>query len=482
MYWLTLRNILSEKHGKRADEINKLIAKRDARTATKLLAEKDAFARSVGASILGKIKDPQSFDSLLEALKDKDSYVRASAAEALGQLGDRRACGHLITAIEKEYGSLRVSGAIALKELGDERGIPYLQGAARSETGWLRLKAAEALQRFGDALGTETLIQLLTDKIEGGLALRPLKETYVDDCFKVDFGADERNWREMPEAKVIPEAGNSGRTDEAIAAAKQLLEAMPDLYFSYYWLGALYQKKNDFYNARFFLHKGLSTAKRKYDLYDGLGALEWKAGNLAAASRWWIKACVVRISQNWFDDPGSFLNLAHVAKALNESTAAARLMAIVDRIKQVGLTSEAAASLRRVKEANGRYLIAEAINRLNSEYLSKTDFISCELTPELTSWAKPAPLSVIIFREGFEPPIFPEEHYEHITREAYPDERREVIAWRTAGVGQRVSVSKAGELYRRNKSMGALPDWGEPVRTWEGMDTESQWVVALFFE
>ena len=141
-------------------------------------------------------------------------------------------------------------------------------------------------------------------------------DSYVDACFQIEFQEfyEDRDWFGIPEAKVIPEAGNAGSIEEALCLAKALRDKYPDFYFSYYWFAILYCKQGHYEDARNSLIKGLHLVKSKYHLCEKMGDIERELVNLQEAVKWWIKSIVIQVSTEKIDNYNSFLYLSYVAE------------------------------------------------------------------------------------------------------------------------------------------------------------------------
>ena len=61
----------------------------------RMLSDDNDTSRWKAAELLGRMRDPDAVDPLIDTLWDDDSRVRLKAAWALGQIGDIRAIGPL---------------------------------------------------------------------------------------------------------------------------------------------------------------------------------------------------------------------------------------------------------------------------------------------------------------------------------------------------------------------------------------------------
>ncbi len=79
----------------------------------------DSSLGSSAAYALGKIKDTQAVQALIQALNHEDSSVRGRAVYALGEIKDTQAVPALIQALNHQDSSVHWSAASALGEIGD---------------------------------------------------------------------------------------------------------------------------------------------------------------------------------------------------------------------------------------------------------------------------------------------------------------------------------------------------------------------------
>jgi tetratricopeptide (TPR) repeat protein len=193
---------------------------------------------------------------------------------------------------------------------------------------------------------------------------------YIDDCFRIDFSEhyDERDYSEIPEAKAITHE----TMEDAIRLANALREKYPDFYFSYFWLGILYQRKGLNEEARKFLFEGLDKSKSKFSICEKLGDIEFKSENLPEAVKWWIKSVIIQVCTNNLDNYSSFLNLSYIAEQFELMDTTSKLRQFVDAIEvgQIRLNSKASNEIYAITRAQGTKSMRQAIDILNKEYLS----------------------------------------------------------------------------------------------------------------
>jgi HEAT repeat protein len=134
--------------------------------------DEEPKVRADAAMALGRlgVADPETLQTLREALKDEHTGVRTSAAEALGDLGatDPQTLQALREALRDENPWVRASAAMALGRLGvaDPETLQTLRGALRDKEPIVRIMAAMALGRLGvaDPETLQTLRGALRDK------------------------------------------------------------------------------------------------------------------------------------------------------------------------------------------------------------------------------------------------------------------------------------------------------------------------------
>lgn len=111
----------------------------------------DGLLMSVG-SALGKLRQPQAFELLVELLDHGSSFVAASAATALGELGDPRAVPHLIALADSRFGEWFypcTQALLALGSLGGDEAFAYLTRVLQDSD--VREGALEALAVLAQA-------------------------------------------------------------------------------------------------------------------------------------------------------------------------------------------------------------------------------------------------------------------------------------------------------------------------------------------
>lgn len=120
--------------------------------------------------------------------------------------------------------------------------------------------------------------------------------SYATSCIEVVLEEldDDRDWSNMPDALAIIEAGNSGRTEEAIRLANGLREKTPDFDFSYNWLANLHLSQHDPDSAFNVIEDGLVRAKSKILLCIRMGDVYLAKSNIMEAAKWWIRSAILQ--------------------------------------------------------------------------------------------------------------------------------------------------------------------------------------------
>jgi len=221
-------------------------------------------------------------------------------------------------------------------------------------------------------------------------------DKYVDTCLKIEFQEthDGRKWYEMPECKAVVEAGNAGRTEEALRLVKALRDKYQDFWFPYYWLNVLYRKQKRYDDALKALFDGLRLSKSKYVLCAMMGSTRWETDNLLEAVKWWIRAIIIQIATKEITDDEPFLQLSYVAWQLGLKVVCLRLRRYVDAINRTKprLIADAANRLYIATRLQGTESMKRTIALLDQEYLSRDlsissieDFIDSVVSGDLTA-------------------------------------------------------------------------------------------------
>jgi HEAT repeat protein len=94
---------------------------------------------------LGRLRDRESLDLLLQSLRDQSRGVRIFSARALGEIGDQRAFEGLVEALRDRKSGVEVAAAEGLVRLGDSRALQSLKDAHDRASFLTRLRLRRSL-------------------------------------------------------------------------------------------------------------------------------------------------------------------------------------------------------------------------------------------------------------------------------------------------------------------------------------------------
>lgn len=351
------------------------------------LKHPDYSVRCKSALALGKSKDKRAVEPLIAAMTDANEFVRMDVACALGQIGDTHAVEPLIHALHDAHGYVRREAALALGELGDIRAVDRLivmlegdQASAAAAKALFKI-TGEAYERILMSGRSPEIVykEAIERKLGGEKTVNNQGgNDYIDSCFHFEFQEldDDRNALQIPEAKDIIDAGNMGRTNEAIQLAEAFKKKCPDYSFSYYWLGSLYLRQKRYDDAQNVVLEGINLAKSKSDLCNQMAEISLEIGDISEANKWWIRCTLLEIKKNNFGVV-NFVYLSEIADALGLFNASRKLQSYAD---ETGLESNAVRDLHNLTRLKGTESMKKAINILVSEYLRPS--------PELVTLAK----------------------------------------------------------------------------------------------
>lgn len=162
---------------------------------------------------------------------------------------------------------------------------------------------------------------------------------YLDECLSSGLQdlPEERNAYRMPDVQPAHILGSGGGTPEHVRLGRDLVNKYPDLDMPYYWLSHHYLLKRDLDTARQLLDQGIRSCKRKRWLCDEYGELEYRAGNLPEAVKWWTRHAVLQITSATFDAYACFMYLGYVAGWCDLPDEARLLFSVTDAIKFIRL-------------------------------------------------------------------------------------------------------------------------------------------------
>jgi HEAT repeat protein len=138
----------------------------DTEILIKNLESDDKCQRMEAVQALGKIKEDNSVNALINTLDDDNPEIRLQVAKSLGEIGDI-AVDPLIAALKIEEGNTRRYATYALKEIGDSSAVLSLIRALKDEDWGVRKFAAISLGDIGDEKAVDPLIELLEDEDYG---------------------------------------------------------------------------------------------------------------------------------------------------------------------------------------------------------------------------------------------------------------------------------------------------------------------------
>jgi len=199
----------------------------------------------------------------------------------------------------------------------------------------------------------------------------PTSDPFVDSCFQLDFEELEepRNWRQMEDLANIPPLATGGRYQEALTIIEEGLARYPDYDFLYGWRGFIQAKLGRREEERKTYLEGIRKSRSKISLCDHLGQWEFDHRHLAEAVRWWIRACVIQLSQDKLEYAHPFLLLAYIAKGLGLPACQSALFKQCDQIDYVRLNAAGESQCSRLVSSQGEASIKRAIALLCEFYL-----------------------------------------------------------------------------------------------------------------
>lgn len=180
----------------------------------------------------------------------------------------------------------------------------------------------------------------------------------------------------MPDVEPAHFLG-SGRADqEMVRLGHDLISKYPDLDMPYYWLSHHYLLKGDPATARTLLDQGLRLCNRKINLCCEYGVVEYEAGNMSEAVKWWTREVVLQITSGVFDSYSGFLYLGYVAGSCGLSGESELLFRVTDAIKSLRLNDSGQQKLHlMVRNADSR-LLAAVIKLLVATYKKKLSAVA----------------------------------------------------------------------------------------------------------
>lgn len=152
-----------------------------------LLNSKSEKCREGAAKALGKRKDPEGLDALIEKTEDSSASVRLASIRSLGNFKDTGALNCLVEFLKNKDGNIRKQAALSLKKMGDSRSLDDLIEAKKKEglfSSSIRIALDSAIKQIAgdEEIGEE----------EVGLLAR-LIDTITRILFKHDEDEDDED-------------------------------------------------------------------------------------------------------------------------------------------------------------------------------------------------------------------------------------------------------------------------------------------------
>ncbi|MEX2459217.1 MAG: hypothetical protein WD770_09555 [Actinomycetota bacterium] len=184
---------------------------------------------------------------------------------------------------------------------------------------------------------------------------------------------EDRTWQSDPALREVLDPLNRRDHAAAAAAAERLVDRFPDLDLIYSWWGKALLEQGDTAGARAVLERGIERSRRKYVLCERLGEVEWRAGDLDDAVRWWAQSVHGQESLAGAGEVGPYLYLAAVGQGMGLHDVAADLLDRADRMRagQIRLEEPVAAELRALASRRGDPGVEATLRGLRDRYLAR---------------------------------------------------------------------------------------------------------------
>ena len=206
-----------------------------------------------------------------------------------------------------------------LVEIGEPAVEPLIQ-ALKDIHKYVREGAAEALRTIGDERAVEPLIQAVNydDYMRAKAALIPDLQEYVKSCLTLQYHeiADDRLWNSISEVADLGD-GSSLSEYSKRTLVESLIVQYPDFDHVYRWSGIYHNRGGNNNEAIEILKEGLKVCKRKYNLYEELGNIEYQRNHLLDAVHWWIQSILSQKSIGQHDNRNPFLYLSYICGRLD---------------------------------------------------------------------------------------------------------------------------------------------------------------------
>ena len=190
--------------------------------------------------------------------------------------------------------------------------------------------------------------------------------SYLDECLSsgLEDLPEERDAYRMPDVQPAHILGSGCATPEHVRLGHDLIREYPDLDMPYYWLSHYYLLKNDHQTARRLLEQGIGLCRRKRWLCGEYGELEYYAGNLREAVKWWARHAVLQIASSTYEAYSCFMYLGYVADWCSLPAESSLLFRVTDAIRCIRLNDIGQKELYLMTRNTDTSPVAQTIRRL----------------------------------------------------------------------------------------------------------------------
>jgi len=147
--------------------IMKILGGTGGRSARKLiisaLNDESLEVRSAAVKNLGKMRDPESVDPLIERLTENDPQMKKLAVDALRAIGDKRAAQPMIEFLKDDDMLLRQKAAECIIETADPEVVPDIISLMKDGDVNIRRCAVEVLNNLKDPRTSDALMKAIKD-------------------------------------------------------------------------------------------------------------------------------------------------------------------------------------------------------------------------------------------------------------------------------------------------------------------------------
>jgi HEAT repeat protein len=150
-------------------------------------SEESAYRYSNDASVLSRIRDPNSIQPLIGLLTNPRPPARTTAARILGYMHEERAIDPLLSLLSDPSPPVRAAAALALGHLKAASATEPLLSLLKDDDEAVQLAVVEGLGRLGDKRAIDSLAELLaaTDALPRPQSGEPLPGQQVDSDFQL---------------------------------------------------------------------------------------------------------------------------------------------------------------------------------------------------------------------------------------------------------------------------------------------------------